>query len=208
VLHTQTASEYWQRRGSLVHTDPQGNDLQDHEQARVYFFASSQHHADPNSGPLRGAHRGLSNPLNSTPLLRALLDALDAWVTHGTPPPAGRVPSSANGMLVPAAVVREHFPNIPDIDCPGQPNRLFVQEFGADFDRGLLSKEPPEEDKSKEYAVLVPQVDADGNPIDGLRNTNVQVPLGTYAGWNIRKAGFSEGDSCDLTGAFYPVLQD
>ena len=58
------------------------------------------------------------------------------------------------------------------------------------------------------YNVLVPQVDADGNPIDGLRNTNVQVPLGTYTGWNIRKAGFSEGDSCDLTGGFYPVLQD
>jgi hypothetical protein len=45
------------------------------------------------------------------------------------------------------------------------------------------------------YNVLVPQVDVDGNPIDGLRNTNVQVPLGTYTGWNIRKAGFSEGDS-------------
>ena len=27
VLHTQTATEYWQRRGSLVHTDTQGNDL-------------------------------------------------------------------------------------------------------------------------------------------------------------------------------------
>jgi hypothetical protein len=30
------------------------------------------------------------------------------------------------------------------------------------------------------------------------------VPLGTYTGWNIRKSGFSEGDSCDLTGAFIP----
>ena len=57
------------------------------------------------------------------------------------------------------------------------------------------------------YNVLVPQVDVDGNPIDGLRNTNVQVPLGTYTGWNIRKAGFSEGDSCDLTGAFIPFFK-
>jgi hypothetical protein len=40
-----------------------------------------------------------------------------------------------------------------------------------------------------------------------LRNTNVQVPLGTYTGWNIRKAGFSEGDSCDLTGAFIPFFK-
>jgi len=55
--------------------------------------------------------------------------------------------------------------------------------------------------------LLLPQVDADGNDIDGLRNTNTQVPLGTYTGWNIRKAGFSEGDSCDLTGAFIPFFK-
>jgi hypothetical protein len=58
-----------------------------------------------------------------------------------------------------------------------------------------------------EYNVLVPQVNADGNDIDGLRNVNVQVPLGTYLGWNVRKAGFSEGDSCDLTGGFIPFFR-
>jgi hypothetical protein len=207
VIHTQTASEYWQRRGSLVHTDPWGNDLRDHERARVYFFASSQHHADPNSGPLRGAHRGLSNPLNTTPLLRALLDALDAWVTHGTPPPASRVPSSADGTLVPAAVVRGHFPKIPGIDCPSQPNRLFVQEFGADFDRGLLSKEPPEEDKGKEYAVLVPRVDADGNDLPGIRTPHVEVPLATFTGWNFRLPGCAEHDLASLNGSYLPFAK-
>ena len=40
-----------------------------------------------------------------------------------------------------------------------------------------------------------------------MRDTNTQVPLGTYTGWNIRKAGFSEGDSCDLTGAFIPFFK-
>jgi hypothetical protein len=35
----------------------------------------------------------------------------------------------------------------------------------------------------------------------------MQAPLGTYSGWNIRKAGFSEGDSCDLTGAFIPFFK-
>jgi hypothetical protein len=57
------------------------------------------------------------------------------------------------------------------------------------------------------YPVLVPQIDGDGNPIDGLRNTAVEVPLGTYTGWNVRKAGFSEGDSCDLIGAFIPFFR-
>lgn len=207
VIHTQTASEYWQRRGSLVHTDPRGNDLQGHERAHVYFFASSQHHADPNSGPLRGAHRGLSNPLNTTPLLRALLDALDAWVTHGTTPPTSRVPSSADGTLVPAAVVHRQFPTIPGVDSPSQPNRLFVQEFGADFDRGFLSKEPPEEDKSKEYAVLVPQVDADGNDRAGIRTPHVEVPLATFTGWNFRLPGRAERDLASLNGSYLPFAR-
>ena len=35
----------------------------------------------------------------------------------------------------------------------------------------------------------------------------MQVPLGTYLGWNVRKAGFSEGDSCDLTGGFIPFFK-
>jgi len=65
--------------------------------------------------------------------------------------------------------------------------------------------EPPAAGKA--YATLAPQVDADGNDIDGLRNTNMQVPLGTYTGRNIRKAGFSERDCCDLTGAFIPFFK-
>jgi Alpha/beta hydrolase domain len=55
--------------------------------------------------------------------------------------------------------------------------------------------------------LLVPQVDVDGNHIDGLRNTGVAAPLGTYTGWSVRKARFSEGDSCDLTGAFIPFFR-
>ena len=57
------------------------------------------------------------------------------------------------------------------------------------------------------YPLLLPQVDIDGNHIDGIRNTAVQVPLGTYTGWNVRKSGFGEGDSCDLIGAFIPFFR-
>jgi hypothetical protein len=204
VIHTQTAAEYWERRGSLVHTDSLGNDLPDHAQARVFFFASSQHHADPNTGPLDGAHQGLSNPLNTTPLLRALLDALDAWVTHGTPPPKSRVPTRADGTLVTAHAVQAQFPRIPGITCPDSPNRLFVQELGPDFDRGLLSKEPPEEDQTKEYAVQVPQVDADGNDLPGLRTPHIEVPLATYTGWNFRPEGSAEKALAGLIGKYLP----
>ena len=61
VLHTQTATEYWQRRGSLVHTDTQGNDLAQPETVRVYFWSSSQHFADPLAkAPTRGVCQQLS----------------------------------------------------------------------------------------------------------------------------------------------------
>jgi len=207
VIHTQTASEYWQRRGSLVHTDPLGADLPEREGVRIFLFASSQHHADPNTGPLQGPYRGLSNPLNTTPLLRALLDVLDAWVTHGTPPPPSRVPRRADGTLISVAEVRARFPTIPGVTCPREPNRLFVQEFGPDFERGILSKEPPEEDKGKEYAVLVPQVDADGNDLPGIRTPHIEVPLATFTGWNLRLPGCAERDLASLNGSYLPFAK-
>jgi hypothetical protein len=37
-----------------------------------------------------------------------------------------------------------------------------------------------------------------------LRSHILQAPLGTYAGWNVRTAGFSQGDACDLTGSYIP----
>ncbi len=207
VIHTQTSSEYWERRGSLVHTDSLGNGLHDHERARVYLFASSQHSADPNTGPEPGVHHHLSNPLNTTPLLRALLEALDGWATHGTPPPASRVPSRASGTLAPAEAVKARFPQIPGVTCPGDPNRLYVQEHGPDFDRGIISKEPPEEDNSKEYAVLVPQVDADGNDLPGIRTPHVEVPRATFTGWNFRPRGSAEKALAGLIGSYLPFAK-
>src|SRR5260370_36591676 len=52
--------------------------------------------------------------------------------------------------------------------------------------------------------MLAPQVDADGNDIDGVRSLSLMAPLGTYTGWNTRAAGFGQGDACDLTGSFMP----
>jgi len=207
VIHTQTSSEYWQRRGSLVHTDPLGNDLRDHDYARIFLFSSSQHHADPNSGPLRGAYRGLSNPLNTTPLLRALLDALDAWATHSTPPPASRVPTRTDGTLVSAAEVKARFPQIPGVVCPRHPDRLFVQEHGPEFERGMIAKEPPEENKTKEYAVLVPQIDANGNDQPGIRTPHIEAPLATFTGWNLRLPGCAENDLASLNGSYLPLAK-
>ncbi|MEE8442640.1 MAG: alpha/beta hydrolase domain-containing protein [Dehalococcoidia bacterium] len=204
VIHTQTSSEYWERRGSLVHTDTLGNDLDQHERARVYLFASSQHNAAPNGGPQYGANRHPTNPLNTSPLLRALLDTLDAWATNGMPPPDSCVPSRTSETAVTAEAVSRQFPNVPGVACPDEPNRLYVQDYGPDFDRGIFSMEPPQEDVSREYAVQVPLVDADGNDIPGVRTPHVEAPLATFTGWNLRCDGMAEKAMAGVVGSYVP----
>ncbi len=204
IMHTQTASEYWQRRGSLVHTDAYGVDLPDHPQTRMFLFASSQHHAAPNGAPQAGPHRQLSNPLNTTPLLRALLDRLDAWATEGTPPPASCVPRRADGTLVTAEAVGQAFPKIEEVECPAEPSRLFLQDYGPDYAQGLITNHPPHVDTTQEYAVLTPSVDADGNDVAGLRTPDVTVPLATYTGWNLRAQGYSHKAMYSVVGSYIP----
>ena len=53
----------------------------------------------------------------------------------------------------------------------------------------------------------MPAIDGDGNETDGVRSVALQAPLGTYTGWNRRKAGFAEGDLCYLVGSFFPFAR-
>ena len=64
---------------------------------------------------------------------------------------------------------------------------LYRLDRGPDFADGVISREPPVEDKTREYPVLVPSVDADGNESAGVRVPEVAAPLATYLGWNLRK---------------------
>ena len=50
----------------------------------------------------------------------------------------------------------------------------------------------------------MPQVDADGNDIGGIRSVFLQVPVGTYTGWNPFQSGFFGGGQCNLGGSFIP----
>lgn len=205
VLHTQTATEYWQRRGSLVHTDTQGNDLVQPETVRVYFWSSSQHFADPLAkAPTRGVCQQLSNVVRTSMLFRAMLDAMDAWATHGTPPPDSRMPSRADGTLTAMDEWLRQFPRIPGIALPSGPSDLPRMDFGQEFASGLL-KEPPTVMPGPGYVVLVPAVDADGNDLAGVRAPMVEAPLATYTGWNVRARGFGQGALHEFTGSTIPL---
>ena len=185
VIHTQTATEYWQRRGSLVHTDPRGNDLPEHENLRVYLLSSLQHN-DAAAALEGGVPRFPLNPLPANPVLRALLSALDEWVTGDVPPPESRIPTRSDGTLITGDAFRNDFPAVPAFVCP-EPHVLHHIHRGASFAEGVITREPPLEDKTHEYEVLVPSVDADGNESAGVRVPEVAVPLATYLGWNVRR---------------------
>lgn len=216
ITHTNTDTEYWQAVMSLNTTDSTGTqDLEIPPEVRIYDLAGTQHGGgNPLAQPpavLPGFPNACQLRSNSNPFIhaqRALLVALREWIVNGTEPPPSLYSSLARGSLVrPTDVVIPYIPAV-NFTLPGLVNYKFYLDRGRRFDvediAGIMA-EPPLGGAA--YNVLVPQVDADGNPIDGLRNTNVQVPLGTYTGWNIRKAGFSEGDSCDLTGAFIPFFK-
>ena len=207
VIHTQSATEYWQRRGSLVHTDTRGNDLEQPQTVRVYQWSSSQHFADPNlKKPGRGVCENVINVVRTSMLFRAMIDAMDRWASDGTPPPPSRIPRRADGTLVTAEEWRRQFPRIPGALLPTGPNELPLYDFGPDFERGIL-REPPQWVAGKSYTVLVPAVDADGNEISGVRAPMVGAPLATYTGWTIRSRGFGHGATHTFIGSTIPFAE-
>lgn len=207
VLHTQTATEYWQRRGSLVHTTTDGNDLEQPDTVRIYLWASSQHFADPRlAAPSAGVCRELLNVVSTSMLFRAMLDAMDHWASDGMLPPASRVPNRANGTLATMADWRGHFPSIPGVMLPLGPAPLPLVSWGAKFDQGIV-EEPPQVSTGEGYVVQVPAVDEDGNDIAGVRAPMVAAPLATYTGWNIRRRGFGHGAMHEFTGSTIPFPQ-
>lgn len=206
VIHTQSASEYWHRRGSLVHTDTQGNDLPQPDTVRIYFWSSSQHWSDPSPfRPEKGICQNYQNVVATSPLFRSTLALLDAWVRDGVAPPESRIPRRSDGTLVTIAAWRTRFPAIPGTALPAAPNELPFIDYGPDFASGGAAAEPPAIEMDRGYAVLVPAVDATGNDAAGIRMPMVEAPLGTYTGWNMRIAGYGHGALHDFSGSYIPL---
>jgi len=199
VMHWDSGIEAWGGgRNSLVVVDGLGKiDLPVPENVRLYYFASTQH--VPTLKPDYGICKHLSNPNSYREAVRALLIAMQAWIVDGKLPPASRFPRVSDGTLVPP-VPESAFdlPKIPGVTYTGKYNELHIKDF---------SVQPPQNMPGKSYTVLVPKVDADGNDIAGIRSVALQVPLATYTGWNQRRAGFMEGEFCDLRGSYMPFAK-
>ena len=201
IVHSHTAGEYWERHGSLTHTDPRdGSDVELPPNVRMYVLAGAPHAAIAADNP-RWIGQLPPNNISPQPFLRACLALMDRWATTGEPPPPSRVPKRSDRTLVTPEEALKRFPKIPDVNVPRTPSRLPYWNYGPDFDeRGVMSIFPPEKLPGKEYPIQVPQVDADGNDLGGVRYPEMQVPLGTYLGWALRKAGFAEGELLSTNG--------
>ena len=82
-----------------------------------------------------------------------------------------------------------------------------LKNMRANIHRGRMDVHPPRQIGDGAYTILVPKVDSDGNDIAGIRLPAVQVPLGTYSGWNLQPRGLAEDELSGLLGSFIPFAR-
>jgi hypothetical protein len=211
LFFTNTSYEYWGRAASLIHSSPDGlSDSKIAENVRVYLLAGLQHFSaafppqknNPGSPDSSAQQRYNPNPMQW--YWRALITDMDQWVKNGTPPPASRYPKIADATLVPLS--KWVFPKIPGVNKPHEVSLAFHLDFGPQWKEGIVSLEPPK--VGKPFAVLVPQADVDGNDVGGVSLPELQVPLATYTGWNLRDPRIGAGDwRLSFYGSFIPFLK-
>jgi hypothetical protein len=192
IFFVQTGTEYWSRAASLLHTDVTGKrDLVLDPNVRIYSIAGAQHLGGGATD--RGICQHPRNPLRHRgPVLRALLVAMDRWVTSDELPPSSRYPRISDGTLVDMATFRKQFPQIPDVGLPTQLYQPLRLDPGPSWHTdGIATAVPPIVGPA--FQSLVPAVDQDGNELAGIRLPDVEVPLATYMGWNLRAQQYGAG---------------
>ena len=144
MMLINSVSDYYSRHASLARTGATGTAQQPIPgNVRVYDIAGASHVIVPTApGCTLSPGR-----LDWTPVSRATLLRLEAWVAAGTEPPATRL-------------------------MPLEPARGNPPALGApDYLPGAV--------------IQVPQRDADGNALGGVRLPDLAAPLGTHGGQNL-----------------------
>ena len=185
IFYTNSSYEYYGRAASLIHTTIDGKgDAPLTSNTRIYMFAGGQHGVAP-FPPRRSIGQQLNNPNDYRWLMRSLVLSMNRWIKDGVEPPSSRYPKVADRTLVKLEDLK--FPTLPGVQKPKELHNAYRVFYGADFaTKGIITLDPPEVNGT--YPLLVPQVDADGNEIGGLKTPAISVPLATYTGWNLFNA--------------------
>nr|WP_145549556.1 alpha/beta hydrolase domain-containing protein [Variovorax boronicumulans] len=219
-----SGTEFWQLQGSPVLTDAYGlRDLAQPDNARIYYYASTQHGGNGGTASIAYAPTRNVYPAGTvvhfTDTFRALFVALEDWVVRGTEPPVSQVPKLADGTLArPDQLV---FPTmkgltwpvsgtatvIPDFNYLARYNGFPLFDFGPQYipqdESGIATLLPPYY-TGRDYAILVPQVDpTTGLTRAGIKSVEARAPLGTSIEFNyVATPGIV--DLSNLTGSFIP----
>jgi hypothetical protein len=219
IVETFGSAELWGLRASpgLVGTDIK-RDIPLPDNVRRYYFPSVTHGGSFRGGfPVSGEALFMGAtcllPGNPNPIrdqMRVARKALVAWVSDGSEPPASRYPTLAAGDLVAPTAVTLGWPLIPGAPKPdGHINPFSDYDFGKALNRrdvsGALDVLPPR--LRGTLPQHVPRVNADGNEISGVMSVHLQVPLGTYTGWNVETKGYHAGENCGFAGGFIPFAR-
>ena len=211
VMQIDGGLEAWQWKQSLNVTDGMGRPVPIPENVRLYYLNGASHVATGQGLLVEGLNAGAPGvcqygtqrgaPVNHT--FRALVVAMDQWVDRGIRPPASNYPRLENGTLVTLDQYRASFPAVAGVQPPQVAGSLDVLNFGPNFtpQGGLQELLPPLHGAS--YQVFLPRADVDGNDVEGVKQMEVRVPLGTNTGWNVRTAPRAP-DLCGLTGGYFP----
>jgi hypothetical protein len=194
IIKTDSELEFYQQRASLVVTDTKGDPIAMPNNVRLFLLSNLQHYSlAQDKSQMAKACANPTNPLNAGPSVRALLVAMNEWISKGTLPPDSRYPGRADATLVSPSIDEVGFPRITGFAYPSriaQPTALKSDDM------------PPT--KGAAYPVFVPKTDADGRDLAGVHLPTLEAPTATYTGWNLRKAGFGEGELCDNNGTMIP----
>lgn len=203
VLQTDTDTENFQARISLLTSTTEGKPLALPANVRAYFLVGYPH------ASLFGAKARptktctfLSNPLHPGIVERAVFADLDQWVSNGILPPPSAYPEVADGTVVPAA--RAGYQGIPGLAYDGVYNALPLKPAHAPAEWAVPA---PGGQSSAHYPVFLAKVDQDGFAVAGIRVPDVAAPVATYMGWNPRKPGYAAGELCGITGSTIPFAQ-
>lgn len=217
IFYTNTSYEYWGRAASLIHTSADGKtDAPLAANTRIYFLAGLEHFTVPFPPDNRvGENHDYTAQQKANPnpiqwYWRALITDMDQWVRDGKQPPASTYPKIAEKTLVPLS--KWKFSKIPGVNTPHEVSLAYHINFGPQ-PKGIpvgtvqvVTIEPPR--VGNPFGILVPQSDADGNDLGGVRLPELQVPLATYTGWNLRDPSIGAPDQrVSFLGSWIPLAK-